>query len=323
MKWSKLFKAVGLITFSACLLTSVNVINGHAEKVINQHSSALATYSSHNFRDVNNPNTTNHSTNYDGNDDPATLKTKSGSYVNFRHYKDLNGSENSHSPQSLAIASNKDMFVAYNNYNDHMHVVRFHNNQIKEGPIFKGGHGQSMSYNPKNHQLWLIGNKSGGSEHKTCVEEISQATLKPIRKINFTFGQSVISTNLAFDRSGNAYTYTITHGGFAPKFSVKLYKGKITDHSVHFHLIMQGIRHSAGMIPQAMSYNPKTNRLYMVSDGEFVSFPANKIGHLKRRDVHYNKFPDHVEYEGLAFDKSGHGYLLLHPEIMRSTRVFY
>lgn len=319
-KWKKSLKIAGLTAISTLALLSTGSITGNAEKVIHQHSSALSYYSTHGYHDVNNKSRATHYSDYSDDQTPNELKSNSGQYINFRHYMNIGVD----SPQSIAMTSNHNIFIASNDYNGRMNVVRYQGNHrdVKTGPIFKGGHGQSMSYNPRTHQIWLVGNKSGASQHSSNVQEISQSSLRPLRKINFSFGQSIISSNLAFDKRGNAYTYTITGGGFAPAGSVKLYKGKITNHSIRFHLVKQGIRHAPGETPQAMSYNPKNDRLYLVSDGEIISFPAKRIGHLNRHEVRYSKFPGHLEFEGLTFDRSGHGYLLLHGEIMRSTRVF-
>ena len=319
-KWTSLLEAAGLTAISTLALLSTGLITGNAEQVIHQHSSALNYYSSRGYSDVYNHGKATHYSDYSG-ETPNWLKSNSGKYVNFHHYMDIDVD----SPQSIIMNPNKNIFVASNDYDGRMNVVRYqgnHHQNVKAGPTFRGGHGQSMSYNPQNHQIWLVGNKSGASQHSSNVQEISPYSLRPLRKINFSFGQSIISSNLAFDKRGNAYTYTITGGGFAPAGSVKLYKGRITDHSVKFHLVKQGIRHAPGETPQAMSYNPKNDRLYLVSDGEIISFPAKKIGHLSKRDVSYSKFPGRLEFEGLTFDHSGHGYLLLHGEIMRSTRVF-
>ncbi|XIF19429.1 MAG: hypothetical protein AJITA_00075 [Acetilactobacillus jinshanensis] len=130
------------------------------------------------------------------------------------------------------------------------HYVELKN--VKYGSVFKGGHAQAMAYNPKTRQLWLLYNPQG----------------------------SAMGDTLAFDNHGNAYMSIRTFGGVAPVGSLKLFKGKITDHSVNFHMV-QGLRYAPGIIMQNMSYNPSNNRIYFITDGEIMSVPANHYSHLK------------------------------------------
>lgn len=190
---------------------------------------------------------------------------------------------------------------------------------IKVGPRFETGHGQSLAYNTKNHQLWLI-QIGKVSRPKAAMLEIGATSLKPVRKVIFKFSSKIpISDVLTFDEHGNAYSFTRSMNKF-----IKIYKGRITGNSVHFHLIMQGLSHWPGTVIQSLSYNPRTNRLYLVSDGGIMSIPVNKLGHLKNRDVHDSKISGRREFEGITFDNHGSGYLLVHqiPELMKANRIF-
>lgn len=190
---------------------------------------------------------------------------------------------------------------------------------VKIGPKFNTGHGQSLAMNPKNGQLWFIG---APVKVHSNVQQVSTRSLKPTKKINFMLKSTVtMGSNLTFDKHGNAYFFTYSNGGWAPKGAVKIYKGKINSKSVKFHLIMQGLRHNPGTKPQAMSYNAKRNRLYFVSDGSISSIPASKLGKLKASQVEATKLNGHREFEGLQFTKNGAGYLMSNrgAELLKTT----
>ncbi|WP_407886678.1 hypothetical protein [Levilactobacillus sp. N40-8-2] len=194
---------------------------------------------------------------------------------------------------------------------------------IKIGPKFNTGHGQSLAMNPKNGQLWFVGKPVSV---KTNVQQVSTSTLKPVKQINFTLKSSVtMGSNLTFDKKGNAYFFTYANGGWAPKRSVKIYQGKIGSKSVKFHLVMQGLRHAPGTKTQSIAYNAKRNRLYFVSDSSISSIPLSKLGHLKASQVETTNFNGHREFEALQFTSNGAGYLLTNKaaELMKTTTNNY
>ena len=190
---------------------------------------------------------------------------------------------------------------------------------VKVGPKFNTGHGQSLAMNPKNGQLWFIGKPVAV---KTNVQRIGTSSLKPITKINFKLKSTVtMGSNLTFDKHGNAYFFTYSNGGWAPKGAVKIYQGKIGSKSVKFHLVMQGLRNRPGTKPQAMAYNAKRNRLYFVSDSSISSIPVSKLGKLKASQVEAANFSGKREFEGIQFAKNGSSYLLVNKgaELMQAT----
>lgn len=189
---------------------------------------------------------------------------------------------------------------------------------VKVGPTFNTGHGQSLALNPKNGQLWFVGKTAIHSN----VQQVSTRSLKPVKKINFMLKSTVpMGENLTFDKKGNAYFYTYSGGGWAPKGTVKIYQGKIYSKSVKFHLVMQGLRHNPGTKGQSIGYNPHRNRLYFVSDGSIASIPLNKLGHLKASQVEASNFSGHREFEGLQFTSNGNAYLLSNrgPELLKAS----
>lgn len=190
---------------------------------------------------------------------------------------------------------------------------------VKVGPTFNTGHGQSLAMNPRNGQLWFVGKPVAVN---TNVQRVSTSSLKPITKINFKLKSTVtMGSNLTFDKSGNAYFFTYSNGGWAPKGAVKIYKGKIGSTSVKFHLVMQGLRNRPGTKPQSMAYNAKRNRLYFVSDSSISSVPASKLGKLKASQVEGSNFSGKREFEGIQFAKNGASYLLVNKgaELMQAT----
>lgn len=190
---------------------------------------------------------------------------------------------------------------------------------VKVGPKFNTGHGQSLAMNPKNGQLWFIGKPVAVNSN---VQRVSTSSLKPITKINFKLKSTVtMGSNLTFDKHGNAYFFTYSNGGWAPKGAVKIYKGKIGSKSVKFHLVMQGLRNRPGTKPQSMAYNAKRNRLYLVSDSSIASLPVSKLGKLKANQVEATNFSGKREFEGIQFTKNGSSFLLVNKgaELMQAT----
>ncbi|MFC6182143.1 hypothetical protein [Lactiplantibacillus daowaiensis] len=194
-------------------------------------------------------------------------------------------------------------------------------NCMQVGPTFNAGHGQSLAQNPKTGELWFV----GAAAVKANVQRVSTKTLKPNKRINFTLKSTVaMGENLTFDKNGNAYFYTYSYGGWAPKNSLKIYKGKINKKSVKFHLVMQGLRHNPGWKSQSIAYSANSNRLYFVSNSSISSVPVSKLGKLKAKDVKAVKLSGQREFEGLQFDQNGDGYLMVNKgaEILKTTGRF-
>lgn len=180
---------------------------------------------------------------------------------------------------------------------------------VKMGPHFDVKHGQSLAINPKTGQLWF--HKMDLTTKKPTLEEINPNTLKPVKQIKYTFSNRYsINNELAIDKRGNFYTYvkyrpTRTSGG-----RLVIFKGRVKHNHVSFRAIKQGLLNSPGVQTQGMGYNPAKNRLYFVSDGVITSVPVNRLNHLRKRDVHTTKFKTKLEFEGIAFNAQGLGYLL-------------
>lgn len=308
--------------------------NVNAMSTTNQRSNALTSYINyHDFHFTNNHNYTipaSYSNHYNQNTNPYRhIRAIGGNYKrSFSPYAELS-ERYSTNPQSVTIDNRGSVYVAYRLGGNKVRIARYKKittrrglslGKAKFGPVFNGGHGQAMSYNPKTDQIWMLTNNHG-SASKTSVMEIRKKTLSPMRKTNFKMSPYPVGDVLTFDKYGNAYTATDTYGGVAPHGSIKLYKGRITDHTVKFHMV-QGLRHMPGNVMQNMSYNNHNNRIYFIADGELMSVPANKYGNARPSDVRTTKLSGHYEPEDLAF-YHGKGYLMLHyPSELLSSNFY-
>lgn len=193
---------------------------------------------------------------------------------------------------------------------------------VSFGPWFDMGHGSALAYNSKDKHLWF---SERGKGSNAVIERVSVKTLKPDLRIKFKIKKGgIIGNNLTFDKRGYCYYYSYSGGGWAPKGSIKISRGKIGKKSVRFEQYPQAIRHSPSKNIQSIGYNPANDRLYLVSNGTTVTVPVKKLGKLKNSDVLVSMFDGRREFEGLAFDSSGRGFLLVNkePELMRASEGF-
>lgn len=339
------------ILFVACLAASIMASDASA-KTYNQKESALKPYTAKNYTTVKNTRyvipkyTYNH-------DYSGILKTNKGFSASFRHEMYID----SPNPQCAVVTPDgKYLYVVdlkdhggVMNYNARGRLLRYDlealrkdnegslpsdvdiddSKYVKTGPWIVFGHCQSLAYNPKNGTLWFIA-KPGN--WKSSIKQIDLNTFTVKNTINFKLKKTVkMGFTLAFDKRGNAYFYTSSkNGNWCPKNSIKIYKGKVEGKKVKWELVMQGIRWANGPrnggnnIIQNLGYNPKTDRLYFVSDNSIMSVPAAKIGHLKKNDVRESVFKSKREFEGITFDKKGRGFFLTNrpSEVMSTGKGF-
>ncbi|CAI2547529.1 hypothetical protein AKUH4B507X_00090 [Apilactobacillus kunkeei] len=188
---------------------------------------------------------------------------------------------------------------------------------IKFGPYFNAGHGQSLALNPKTNMLWYV--KMDVVAKSAALVEVSPTTLKPVKQINFKFSPSYsINNELAIDNNGNFYTYVKYRMQGKSAGRIVIFKGQVKNNHVSFRAIKQGLANGQGFQTQGMGYNPASNRLYFVSDGVISSVPVNKLNKLRPRDVRTTKFKTNLEFEGIAFNQAGLGYILT----IRGSQLF-
>ncbi|GLB47502.1 hypothetical protein WR164_14810 [Philodulcilactobacillus myokoensis] len=306
-------------------------------KTISQKASAMG--ANHRVSEVFNHMYSDHDHANDSSYSPDILNFKSGNQrISLRNNSKLSKAVYNASIgtiQNVTVTpDNHYLFVVYHQVSGDDNsmkgqIVRFnisHPEQQKKSSIMNLGHGQSLAYNPTNNKLYMI-ILGRASAYRAKVMEMNPWSLKPMQTINIHSNSYLISDQLAFDRKGNAYSYTKTYSDQSGKDSLRIYKGKITKRTVHFNLV-QAVRHAPGgndeiaNTPQSMAYNRKTNRLYFVSNGEVLSVPVNKLGHLKSKDVKSTVFNTNAEFEGLTFTKNGHPYLTTRYKIFSSNRTF-
>jgi len=199
---------------------------------------------------------------------------------------------------------------------------------VKVGPTFKIGHGQSLAYNPKDKYLYMWQDDSVSTNLKML--KISPKTLKPVTLYKFSlyYYNHKIKTlhNLAFDNDGNFYVdqiqASVAQSYKFPKNSIKIISGQISGNTVKAKILLS-LKNRPGTYGQSISYNPYTNRLFLVSDGVFYSLPVDKMlqGTITTADLQYTVLNTKREFEGIAYSSDGKLNLLLvrGPEVLTST----
>lgn len=201
---------------------------------------------------------------------------------------------------------------------------------VSVSPLLNIGHGQTLSYNPKNQHLYLAQDDQLGTVSDNFynqVTEVDSETLQPIHQYRFKminkFNKAVALHTLAFDNQGHAY-FGVHTGPMGAKGSYTMYYGDITSRGISFK-INQNVIKWPGSFNQYVAHNPLNDRLYLVSNDVIISVPAKKVysNTLKDSDVHYLTFNTHREFESLAFDNSGYGYLLTlwRSELLKSDKI--
>lgn len=232
------------------------------------------------------------------------------------------------SPQNGNITVNNPSASQSNNPNgpvaslsEPTHAVKYAK-VVKVGPLFYGGHGQAMNYNPRNNTLWLLNNLEGASDD-TSIELISQRNLNPIHMLKFHLN-TILGDSLVFDGRGHMINFDEAESAntITKLHAMKVFTGSVSPYSINLRMV-QGIAKAPGEIIQAAAFNPKNKRIYVVSDNSIISFPAYKLGHLRKADFKQVMFNGSREFEGLSFDRHGRAYLLCNrsPEILVCDRL--
>ena len=187
------------------------------------------------------------------------------------------------------------------------------------------GHGQTLSYNPQNKHIYLAEDNTltdlASRDDNNTVLEMDPNTLKPIREYNFKMfhgdSANLQLHTLAFDKNGNAYWGRKLNGGYM------FFYGRLDENGVSFQASSSMVGKRGGTTNQGVAVNPANNRLYFVSDDILTSVPTSGVqnGNFSADDIHYQAFNSGREFESLAFDQDGYGYLLAlwPPELMQST----
>lgn len=355
-------KSVRLIAATVGAALAVFTSGSVLAATYNQKTNGLVPYTSSSLRTLNNANVTKvnagsyrfapnpfgaNTISTTGGNQSWTLKTK---YLLPRtHSAKGNAKYDMTNPQSAAYAGGY-LYVVYqpHKYHNKGFIARYKlsafgklsyakaqaamsgkagNSAVKLGRFFTTGHGQSLAYDAHSKSLWMWRDTVMGTSKRSTLQRISASSLTPNKAITFSMNSHGANIsgghNLAFDTAGNAYFWTID----SKTKGVKVYKGKIGTKSVKFRLTRQLFKVQPGNHQQAMGYNPKNGRLYLVADDSIASFPAKKLngkGSLTNADFKYSRFNSGREFESLIFDAAGHGTLLTNrnPELLASTSVY-
>ncbi|WP_105957269.1 hypothetical protein [Apilactobacillus quenuiae] len=244
-------------------------------------------------------------------------------------YKQIDDSKAKINTLKQKISSDQDQIDKAQNGNQLLGQYEAVTDSVEASPLINIGHGQTMSYNPANNHLYLAQDDKLGdfsNNDKNQITELDADTLQPVHQYSFKLmhnGKNLGLHTLAFDKQGRAYI-GVHSGPNGVKKAYSLYIGSLNNDKVSFRPAKQVI-HWAGSWNQNLTYNPVTDRIYMVSNDMVTSVPVDKLnaGTLKSKDVHYNAFNSGREWEGLTFDGEGHAYALLlwRGEILRSDYV--
>ncbi len=314
-------------------------VTSQAKEVIYQNDLALQHYITKGYRLVYNSNQAMSTYSY-AYSNSTTLESTSGTDAQFQSLI-YTGIPN---PQSMTVSPDgKTAWVmsSYQSGNDNARHGRIYRVDLSKyygqeayadedkegvtaGPEIVTGHGQTLSYNPATNELWYVRETK---VQNTTLVQVDPDTLDVVKEIHFRFSSDyVFPPTFVFDREGNCWTYTRSVGSnWVPRGAIRFYKGKIEDDHVSFEMIPQGLRYPPGYLCQAFGYNPANDRLYVVSDGEYISVPASKAGEWTADDVETTVFKgQRREFEGIAFSEEGCGFLLVNKpsEIMRDKVTY-
>jgi hypothetical protein len=324
-----------LVSVTAFLLLMFYSVNTDA-KVIKQHTSFMGNYKK--VACVNNKIYSNHNKSNDSYADRShQLDFKCGNkyikFINDRKISKLVYKNHYGTVQNITMTpDNRYLFVEYHEISstDNSMLGEIAKFDLKNHKLVKKtsekefGHGQSLSYNQHEKVLYLIVLGRNASQ-KAKIMRISPYSLKILSETRVKSKSYLISDQLAFDKHNHAYSYTRSSNNINGKNCLRIYKGKLSKKHSRLNL-KQVIRHAPGHnnntanIPQSMAYNKHNNRIYFVANGEIMSVPSHKIGHLKRKDVQDTVLNTNKEFEGLTFDSKGYAYLATRYQIFRSSR---
>lgn len=329
---------VALVVFLLLWMGIFGTGQAYGAEIIHQNDMALQPYDTSTYDTVNNANET--MTGYGhAYTDSTELNSISGPSMKFRSLLYTSDIPN---PQSITVSPDgKTAWVMSSNKSgsDNARTGRIYridlsrfwkkkargskdSGAVKAGPEIVTGHGQTLSFNPKTHELWYV------RETKvlnTTLVRVNPKTMEIEKEIHFRFGSTIVfPPTFVFDKDGNCWTYTRSTGSnWVSAGTIRFYKGKIEGNHVTFRMINQGLRYPPGNLCQTFGYNPQNDRLYVAANGEILTVPAGKLSRnrITASDVQCIKFGGCREFEGIAFTETGCAYFVTNKpsEIMRDS----
>lgn len=340
-KTSRLLSALShkLIIALAFVIIVVGAVNeAYAVEYINQSGYAMAEFNAGAYDIIYNKNTTLNGYSFSTG---STYASTSGPKMSFESmiYTDIPN------PQSICVNPEGTVAWVLSSYKSgsdnsrHGRVYRVdiakywgkdasgdnkNSKAVKAGPEIVTGHGQTIAYNPVKNELWYVRETKGKT---TTFVQVDPDSLKIVKEIHTAFGRrGTVPPVMCFDREGNFWMYTRSAGtNYAPKGTIRFYKGKIENNRVSCVQVNQGLRYPPGPQCQAIGYNPYNDRLYVMANGEILTVPATKIskGKCTAKDVEVIIFNGAVrrECEGITFSEDGTAFFMTNKpcEIMRDS----
>lgn len=245
-------------------------------------------------------------------------------YIKYTGRRNNHGYEHG-DPQSISILPNGHLYVLFNVGHRDSSINRIieynakNGKLIKVGRRFHGGHGQGLSYDYRTHQLWECmnhyrnhGYPRGIIPKVLILSKIDQKKLKPTGHWLKIRTRYKLGENVAYDKSGDYWNVSRNYykNKRIPIDSLQIYRGQGRKLKM-----VKDILHSPSACIQNLTYNPDTNRLYVVGNGVIMSFPINNLNHLTNHNIKVAVMNHHSEFEGLAF-WNHRAYLLVHPDLI-------
>lgn len=163
---------------------------------------------------------------------------------------------------------------------DELRVIK----SVKVSSFMNTGHGQAFSYNTKTHSLWLI---SLMKNKKQMLTQINPSDFSVIKKSEFYFLDSVNNNrihgerNLAIQKNGDINMISVVNSAETNDTNLKvgdvlLYHGRFSGGKLHLNLSRTVIRSKPGYYTQFLSMDNNSGRLFYLTDGAYLSIPAQK-----------------------------------------------
>lgn len=186
---------------------------------------------------------------------------------------------------------------------------------VKFGPVLDIGHGQSMTYH--KGAFYLTNQAKKASRQNINIIRINKNSLMVdktwgIKLSNDGIVKNLSGFNMTFG-SGNTFYLgvVIGNGPSTPKGGYQIYTGNLANNgTISFKASGTTLKGVLGRFLQDLSYNPQNKRLYIVTDGAYMSLPTDKLAanKLAKRDFNVTYISGGMthplEAESLQFEGS-------------------
>ncbi|QEA57605.1 hypothetical protein FGL75_06875 [Weissella hellenica] len=207
------------------------------------------------------------------------------------------------------------------------------------GPEFYMGHGQAVSFNQQQKQLWLVSLTKKSRQQQLI--QVDLKTLYPSERHKFIFKDKKNKQsfhgehNLSIDDQGNVAMVGMVSDKTKRQLAAKnvkagdlmLYHGRIKNGRFYMAISNTVVRQKPGYFGQFLATKNQTRQLFYLTDGIYYALPADKWanGTLKQADISsgvYTKVYSTREFESQGWDNQGNAYLIVNrgSEVMQETK---